>query len=152
VTPNESAKYPKHYASKFRVYRGANYNFVAPASVIVPFDTVDFDVLNEFDEAVTYTFTPNEAGFYLLSAFVEIIAFPVGAVAQLFIVDETVGPTRSLTTFENQSNLAHRQTLTTTVIAQILAGNIYSVRFNCTANVVLRGLMDYNGFSMVRVG
>lgn len=68
MTPRESSKYPKHYASKFRVWC-SNLQAV-PTGVgtrIQMGSTEVFDILEEFN-AVLFQFVPNEAGFYFFNA------------------------------------------------------------------------------------
>lgn len=63
-----STKYPKHYASKFRVWCSNAQVFLTGIGTRVQMgSTIVFDLLGEFDAAL-YQFVPNEAGYYFFNA------------------------------------------------------------------------------------
>jgi len=78
VTPQQSSKHPKHYASKFKVYP-ANIQAV-PTGVLTRIEMgsgVIFDTLNEIDVAL-FQFQPQRAGYYFFYAATAFQALNVG--------------------------------------------------------------------------
>lgn len=59
-----SNKYPKHFASKFSVYRNVVQVIPSPALTLIDIDTTNYDILSEYN-LVTNRFIPIEAGYYL---------------------------------------------------------------------------------------
>lgn len=57
----------KGFSSRFKAYLSINQLIPSPANVLIAFDTVVYDTLNEFDTTVgIHEFIPLHAGYYLL--------------------------------------------------------------------------------------
>lgn len=61
-------KFNKSFQSRFQAYLGAVQLIPSGVGTRVNFNAVQFDPLNEYDEAILYQFTPLEAGYYYLEA------------------------------------------------------------------------------------
>lgn len=85
MTPTESSKFPKHYASKFYAYRQPNQPIPSGVNTRVDLNTIWFDTLNEFDEAVNYQFVPLEAGYYYVMGQIRFVMLPVGTFTRVEI-------------------------------------------------------------------
>ena len=51
----------------FSAYQSSNQNFTGAVLTKIAFQTEEFDTANCFDSAANYRFTPNVAGYYLIS-------------------------------------------------------------------------------------
>ena len=83
MTPQQSSKHPKHYASKFRAYLTANLALVSGVNTPIPFDVVQFDTLGEFDILVNNGFIPLQTGYYFISIWAHIQSCTAGTWIQL---------------------------------------------------------------------
>ena len=70
MTPQQSSKHPKHYASKVWIERLPAQPLPNVIWTQIQFNIVRVDTLSEYDEAVTFYFTPVESGYYWVCAYV----------------------------------------------------------------------------------
>ena len=83
MTPQQSTKLPKHYASKFQAYRNIVQIIPSPLPTTIQIDTIAYDILNEVS-LVTYRFTPIETGYYYLHGYATFApAVPVNTVCEI---------------------------------------------------------------------
>lgn len=82
---SKSTKHPKHFASKFHVYLTIPQAVASGANQQIQFDGVDYDLLNEYDENVTFQFTPQEAGYYFLHAHLRFSVFVAGTIYGIYL-------------------------------------------------------------------
>lgn len=80
---NKSYMFNKSFESRFQVYLGAAQLIPSGVGTRINFDTVQFDPLDEYDEAVLYQFVPQQAGYYLLRAG---LGFPVMAAGTIYAI------------------------------------------------------------------
>lgn len=62
----ESAKYPKHFESKFYFGRGLAQIIPSGVWTQIQLDTISIDSLDECDDAITYDFVPKKSGYYVI--------------------------------------------------------------------------------------
>lgn len=80
-----SNKYPKHFASKFHAYLSAPQACGNGVNQQIHFDALDYDTLNEYDENITYQFTPQESGYYVFHARLQFPVFAAGTIYSIYI-------------------------------------------------------------------
>lgn len=74
-------KLHKSFESRFQVYRNVAQLIPSGVNTRINFDVVQYDPLDEYDEAVLYQFQPQRAGYYHLLAG---LTFPIMAVGTVF--------------------------------------------------------------------
>ena len=77
---DRNKQYHKSFQSRFQVYRGVVQAIPNGVNTGINFDTVQYDPLDEYDEAILYQFTPLQAGYYLLKAGLTFGVLPIGSI------------------------------------------------------------------------
>lgn len=152
MSPSKSTKFPKHYASKFSVYRIVNQVIPSGGIHTIDFDFINVDILREFDLGVTSGFIPNQAGYYFFYASIEIpllLATDLVGIA----IRQTGGGTIGITERNASMVLEVMYLETSGIVYTTTPNNIYvTVSQNSGVNQNLAGNGCATSFQGFRIG
>ncbi len=141
------------FASGFYAHRnGVAQALNANAWNTAQFNTVDYDLMNEYDEAVTYYFTNRNLGVYLIDFTVSVSGMADGQFVDLALEDDATGTNLFHLEGKFYVGIGGQCTKQLTVLARLNAGTRLRPRIYVGAGVpIMAGADGASRFSVRRL-